>query len=521
MGYKRFTPVEKLINKVFSKKQMISEEKMEEKIRSFSKPTLSYFMLLTASIIIATLGLLMNASAIVIGSMIISPLTWPMFGLADGAALGNRRRIKANLLILVASVAYGVVLAYILTVFSPLKVVNSEILARSQPTLLDAIVAITAGGIGILAIVRKNIADSVAGVAVALSLTPPLCVVGISLALSENELVTGSALLLLTNALSITLVAGVTLILVHYSWRRKLRMAPRAFIVMTVSLLITAFPLYQLLNKYSFETSSYGVVLERLENFVADVSPSGSVQNLYTSLEDKEGQDTYVITADVFLPPNANITYQSKDQLIGSLENELGKLVDLELRVQNVSLLANESDLVLRDQIEGIQNSFLKHMAELNQSLTIGDIQVQKSGEVWQLNSQLSGSLTSAPSEPDIKQVETLIEEDVSQDIQLAVSFLPIVEIKTAQQTVADGLRDSLEDFLGESQPQASLVDLKISQTGSEGQLRSVITLEIKLPQDAQLEDEVINQLKAISENKLNSAVELRLQSFSFQQVIL
>lgn len=430
MGYRRLNPAEKLVNKLFSKRSMISEEMMESKIRSFSRPTTSYFMLLTASIIIATLGLLMNASAIVIGSMIISPLTWPLFGLADGAALGNRKRIWANLAILVVSVFMSVALAYALTVLSPLKVVNSEILARSKPTLLDAVVALTAGGIGTLAIVRRNISDSVAGVAVALSLTPPLCVLGISLALGESSIVSGSFLLLVTNALSITLVAGILFILIHYSWRRKLRMAPKAFIIMAISLLLTAIPLYQLLNKYSLETSSYSIVQTQLEEFVTSKSRSSGVRNIQTSLENSEGISTLLVDADLFLPSSETITFEEKDRLVAGLEESIDRPIKLRLNIQNIALLSNrteESEKTAK-AIREVIDSYLI-IEEL--PIIIEDYEAVKQIDAWSIDLTLKTSEKNILTPVQIASIRDNLQAQIEVEATISTTY-SIVESGTA-----------------------------------------------------------------------------------------
>ncbi|MEM6997371.1 MAG: DUF389 domain-containing protein [Patescibacteria group bacterium] len=459
MGYRRLNPAEKLINRLFSKRSMISEELLETKIRSFSRPTTSYFMLLVASIIIATLGLLMNASAIVIGSMIISPLTWPMFGLADGASLGNRKRIWANLILLAVSIVIGVLLAYALTILSPLKVINAEIIARSQPTLLDAVVALTAGGIGTLALVRKNISDSVAGVAVALSLTPPLCVLGISLALGESSIVSGSFLLLLTNALSITLIAGVFFILIHYSWRRKLRMAPKAFVIMALSLLLTAVPLYQLLNKYSLETSSYSVVQSQLDSFVRAKNESGSVRNIQTSLEEIDGKNTLEVEADLFLPITETITIQDQDRLAKNLESDINRPVSLKLNVQTIAVVTNEADEKSDDTAISLESLLEQYMLRLSDPLTVLATTASEDDGQWVLQPTLSGNLSAVLTPTSLVEAEEFLAGSL--DEVVSVSLQPTYKIVSSPDK---GLTQSYQQILDSNQLEAQIGQVVISE---------------------------------------------------------
>lgn len=506
---KRFTPTERMINRLFRKDSMISDELLEEKMRSYSKFSLSYFLLLAASMIIATLGLLMDASAIVIGSMIISPLTWPMFGLADGAALGNRKRIKANLIILVGSILFGIAIAYALTVLSPLKVINEEILSRSRPTLLDAIVALTAGGIGILAIVRKNISDTVAGVAVALSLTPPVCVVGISLALSERDIVSGSFLLLVTNALSITLIAGLILVLVHYSWRRKLRMAPRAFAVMLVSLLITAIPLYQLLTVYSLESSSYDTVQTELTSYIEGLSPNGSVQNIRTDLED----NLLVVDADIFLPSSVVLTFEDKDKLIERLTLLVERDVDLRLKVQNVSLLTSTSTLENEKTAQELRASFRKAIEDLNPEIEINDIDVANTIKDWSINAQLSGQPDLVPSEATIADISSKLSDQFGHTVSLSVSYLPLTQIKTEQQTQAESLRNRLQQELSARYPGSEVDSLSFSSE------YKVADLKLMLLNSQDIDEETAASLKTIITAQIPSVTSLVVRTSIFNEV--
>ncbi len=518
MAYRPLSTLEKLNRKVFDKRSMISDELLESKIRGFSKPTLSYFMLLIASVIIATLGLLMNASAIVIGSMIISPLTWPMFGLADGAALGNRKRIWANLAILGISILLGVMLAYVLTILSPLKVINSEILARSQPTLLDAVVALTAGGIGTLAIVRKNISDSVAGVAVALSLTPPLCVLGIALALGEGEIVIGSLLLLATNALSITFIAGVLFILIHYSWRRKLRMAPKAFGIMAGSLLITAIPLYQLLNDYSLETSSYSVVQQKLDSFVQGLDPNSSIQNVQTSLEEQSGTDTLVVTADAFIPDGNVISFTQKENLVSELEQDLDRRVDLQLRIQNISLLASESDIADENTSRQIQSAVVHEVLNISPELKVDQITPRKDNDQdnsWTIESQISGLESLLLNNSQIAQIEQSVNIQTGQFITMDVTYIPIIPLKTSAQDQQQYIYGLISDLLPSNNNGLRITSLELAESPDQ------VTVELQIPEGGELDNTTTDLLRNIVDRELGSDAGLVINATTYQQINL
>ena len=173
-------------------------------------PTLDYFVLLIVAALIATFGLLLNSSAVVIGAMLVAPLMQPIIALGIALCTArlnlSRKAIVTILLSVMIVVAVGFIVGLLIPPASPTK----EMLARAYPSLLDGAVALTAGFIGAYATARKDIPAALAGVAIAAALVPPICTVGLSLALSEPRLALGSALLFVTNLVAITVItAGV------------------------------------------------------------------------------------------------------------------------------------------------------------------------------------------------------------------------------------------------------------------------------------------------------------------------
>lgn len=517
MSYRRLNLIEKLIKRAFNRQHLIPESSMENKIIGYSKPNLSYFMLLAASVVIATLGLLMNASAIVIGSMIISPLTWPLFGLADGVALGRQKRIWTNLVMVVSSLAIGLTLAYVMTYLSPLKVINAEILARSKPTLLDAIVALTAGGIGAMAIIRRNISDSVAGVAIALSLTPPLCVLGIGLSLGEYTIAWGSFLLLVTNGLSITFIASLLFVMVHYSWRRQLRMAPRALLVMLVGLLITAIPLYRLLNVYSLQNNSYSTVLEELNNFSADLGVNDGIHNLQTSLERINDQDTVVVEADFYLGSGINFSLERRQQLIKALEDKLGKDVDLRLRIQQTTELSSRSDISDKQTIEDITTSTIDSIASFDQSIVVETVSVSKLDEnSWKALANVSGLASAVPSDDDVKNIEADIAELYNINLQLNLNYNQRVQLKSSQDADYEQLQNDIKIYLDENYAgQAYLEDFKLEFNEE----TPVVKIELMLGQDTEISEDFKPYVSGLLVEKYSQLPEIKILAFRYQSL--
>lgn len=165
----------------------------------------TYIILIISSCIIATLGLLANSTAVIIGAMIVAPLMLPIRSLAFGALEGDLVLFRRGLIAVTVGTCLAVALALFLGSVVGLSTFGSEILARSKPNLLDLGIAIAAGSISGYAKVQPKISSSLAGTAIAVALMPPVCVIGLGLANGNLVLSFGALLLYLTNLLGITL----------------------------------------------------------------------------------------------------------------------------------------------------------------------------------------------------------------------------------------------------------------------------------------------------------------------------
>mgnify|MGYP001407843124 CR=1 FL=1 len=206
------------------------EELHQSRITS-SKPSLGFFVLLICSAVIATLGLLSNSSAVVIGAMIIAPLMDPILSLALGLAITNVRLIKRSIVTLALGTLAVFTTSFLLGYLLDASQVNSEIAARTSPNLLDLGIAIAAGVAAAYTICRQRLANSLAGVAIAVALVPPLCVTGIGFSLnsevlalfrqgyvvnSDNPISENSFLLFLVNLIGITVASLIVFMSQRY-----------------------------------------------------------------------------------------------------------------------------------------------------------------------------------------------------------------------------------------------------------------------------------------------------------------
>ena len=151
-----------------------------------AKPSLEFFVLLIAATIIATFGLIDNSAAVVIGAMIIAPLMDPIVSLAFGIATYNKKLIGQSITLIALGTLIAVITSGFIYQILGINFIDNQILSRTSPNLIDLSVAIAAGMIGAFAQSRSKIASSMAGVAIAVALVPPLCVTGIGLKLTAQ-----------------------------------------------------------------------------------------------------------------------------------------------------------------------------------------------------------------------------------------------------------------------------------------------------------------------------------------------
>jgi uncharacterized hydrophobic protein (TIGR00271 family) len=170
---------------------------------------INFTILLGLSTIIATFGILSDSTAAVIGAMIIAPLMTPILGFTAALKMGNSGRSFKSLVLICLGIATVIFLSALLGRFVPDVLIsftsNAQITARVSPSLFDLGIALAAGAAGAYATGRQEISEWVSGVAIAISLVPPLSVVGICLAHGYIIEAGGSFLLFLTNLFAIIL----------------------------------------------------------------------------------------------------------------------------------------------------------------------------------------------------------------------------------------------------------------------------------------------------------------------------
>lgn len=203
----------------------------------------AFWTMLTLAGVIATAGVLADSTATVIGAMIIAPLSQPIMGVALGIV--QRRRTGSLWFVVLGAtwvVLIGVGFSFLLPgTFDPTS--NGQITGRTSPTVLDLTAAIATGFAGAIAMSRRDVAAVLPGVAIAISLVPPLGVVGVCLGLGYTAYAFGATVLFLSNIVALVLAGSFVFAVLAYTGDDALRRSRRATATLTVSLVLVAVPL--------------------------------------------------------------------------------------------------------------------------------------------------------------------------------------------------------------------------------------------------------------------------------------
>jgi uncharacterized hydrophobic protein (TIGR00271 family) len=212
----------------------------------------AFWVLLCLAAVIASAGVVADSTATVIGAMIVAPLMTPILGTALALVLADRRQMIANVLLVLGGGLAVIVIGYLIGLTVQVDVVaatNSQVAGRVSPRLIDLLAALATGFVGAFALLRADVSDTLPGVAIAISLVPPLAVVGLTLESGAGDEALGALLLFGTNVAAI--VGTGTLLLLIAGLRSSARTAGRpigelrgtTLVVVAAMLVVVAVPL--------------------------------------------------------------------------------------------------------------------------------------------------------------------------------------------------------------------------------------------------------------------------------------
>lgn len=222
--------------------------------------------ILMCSIAIASVGLNVNSTAVIVGAMLISPLMGPIRGIGLGIGINDFTLLIRSLKNLGITVAVSLTISFLYFLVSPIETLTEQLFIRTEPTFLDVVVAFVGGLAGVIAVVKGKQDTVIPGVAIATALMPPLCTAGYGLAVGNFNYFFGASYLFLINSV---LIALSTLLIVRYfNFPKREYVDPkveskvRAYIVVFMIVVVapSGYLFYKMIKKNIFEANSYEFV---------------------------------------------------------------------------------------------------------------------------------------------------------------------------------------------------------------------------------------------------------------------
>ena len=289
-----------------------------EKVHDEGTFSARYALLTLASAGIATLGLMQNSVAVIIGAMLVAPLMGPILALGFAIATGDTPWIRRS----AATLALGAVLALALSVslvlLSPIDDTTPEIMARTRPTLFDLGVALLSALAGAYALIKGR-EGTIIGVAIATALMPPLGVVAFGLATGRADIWQGALMLFITNFLTIALAAALTARFYGFSHHLTPRQTRAQTIGIILAFALLAVPLFLSLRQIAWETRAQGAASSGLKRMFGDDAQVSGVTI--------DASASPVRVRAVVLAPD--LVDHADDQLSARLGSELGRPVSV------------------------------------------------------------------------------------------------------------------------------------------------------------------------------------------------
>lgn len=307
--------------------------------------------ILTCSILVASVGLNIDSTAVVVGAMLISPLMGPIRGIGFGVAMNDFRMLISSVQNFGVTVGISIFVASVYFWISPLDNPNAELMGRTSPTFMDVVIAFFGGLAGVIAATKGRNDTVIPGVAIATALMPPLCTVGFCMAQGMWTEALGAMYLFLLNSL---LIALSTILFVRYlKFPKKEYLTPKierrvtnyTIIFMVVIVAPSGYLFYEMAKRSIFESNAEMFVKEIVEttNTQMEVDPTYDWENRTIHLEvsyfhvDSSQKSIWSRQLSSYDLDDAKINVK-QDRDIETLINE--SFQDFDIRNQGVNTLA-------------------------------------------------------------------------------------------------------------------------------------------------------------------------------------
>ena len=193
------------------------------RIRRGARPTIDFYVLISLATIIAALGLIINSAAVVIGAMLVAPLMSPIVGTGLAMVLGDVRFLRLSLGAVTRATLLALLLGAVVGLLQIGEPLTPELLARTQPSFIDLLIALFSGMAAAYALSKSTAAAALPGVAIAAALVPPLATSGVAFTAGYYVQSLGALLLFITNFIAIIVASAVVFLILGFRPTRSIK----------------------------------------------------------------------------------------------------------------------------------------------------------------------------------------------------------------------------------------------------------------------------------------------------------
>jgi uncharacterized hydrophobic protein (TIGR00271 family) len=320
----------------------VTKERLAEvhvSLRDSSKPDFDYFVLVLLSCMIATFGLLIDSAATIIGAMLVAPLMSPVLGIGLASIRGDTDLLKDA----IAAIARGALLAILLSTFIAwtndvlpfvtLQDLPNEVVSRTRPTPIDLGVALAGGLAATFALVQPQLSAALPGVAIATALMPPLCTIGVGIALGRWDVAGGALLLFITNAVTIACASIFLFYIMGFNLGRKEgdRLLPRSLQISAILIIVLLAPL---------AWQSYVFVQDANLNRTINEAVGEEVANIGATLDKVSWRQAGdILQVNITILVSQPLYYSASVDLQDAIAARLQKTVELKINQVTVAQL--------------------------------------------------------------------------------------------------------------------------------------------------------------------------------------
>ena len=302
--------------------------------------------ILACAILIASIGLNVNSTAVIIGAMLISPLMGPIVGAGFALATYDFDLLKKTGKSLLIATVVSLIVSFIYFYISPFKDVQSELLARTSPTSYDVLIAFVGGLVGAISLTRQDRGNPIPGVAIATALMPPLCTAGFGLATGNISFFLGAFYLYSINCFFIGIATFLIIKYLKYTPKNTgneaLNKRLRVVITTLVILIVTPslYLAYSLLKEKEFHENVAHYITAEFENsgytiIYKKIHYNGSPKTIELAFLDKKFTDEEVKTLQSNLK---NFKLLNTELIIRQKESDIDKEILSEINKNKASL---------------------------------------------------------------------------------------------------------------------------------------------------------------------------------------